>query len=124
MGAAIWTAPRCCGVFEILIFIPLSDEISIESTLDSSSISTSFFTYRRSIIVFSGKREAGRGKRRSAPRMPVRSGSWRCSCDFQKFSGEISQNLGAAGGEMDIVLDANSSPTRTVNPRLDRHHGA
>ena len=44
IGAATCTAPRCCGVFEILIFIPLSDEISIESTLDSSSISTSFFT--------------------------------------------------------------------------------
>jgi hypothetical protein len=44
IGAATCIAPRCCGVFDILIFIPLSDEISIESTLDSSSISTSFFT--------------------------------------------------------------------------------
>ena len=32
------------GVFEMRIFIPLSDEISIESTVDSSSISMSFFT--------------------------------------------------------------------------------
>jgi len=33
-GAATCTAPRCCGVFEIRIFTPLSDESSIESTLD------------------------------------------------------------------------------------------
>ena len=35
-GAATCTAPRCCGLFEMRIFIPLSDEISIESTVDSS----------------------------------------------------------------------------------------
>jgi hypothetical protein len=43
-GGATWTVPRCCGVLEMRIFIPLSVEISMESTLDSSSISTSFFT--------------------------------------------------------------------------------
>ncbi len=41
---ATCTAPRCCGDFEMRIFIPLSEEISMESTVDSSSISTSFFT--------------------------------------------------------------------------------
>ena len=40
--AAIITA--CCCAFEILIFMPLSDEISRESTVDSSRISMSFFT--------------------------------------------------------------------------------
>jgi hypothetical protein len=44
IGCATDTAPRCCGVFEMRIFIPLSDEISMESTVDSSSSSTSFFT--------------------------------------------------------------------------------
>ena len=50
MGAATWTAPRFCGLLEMRIFIPLSDEISIESTVDSSMMSMSFLTYRRSII--------------------------------------------------------------------------
>jgi hypothetical protein len=41
--AAICT-PRCCGLLDSRIFIPLSVEISIESTVDSSRISISFFT--------------------------------------------------------------------------------
>ncbi len=44
MDAAICTPPRCCGVFEIRSFIPLSEEISIESTDEPSSISMSFLT--------------------------------------------------------------------------------
>jgi hypothetical protein len=43
-GAGICSAPRCCGVFEIRIFIPLSEEISTESTDEPSSISISFLT--------------------------------------------------------------------------------
>jgi hypothetical protein len=43
-GAATWTAPRCCGLLEMRIFMPLSDEISMESTVDSSKISISFLT--------------------------------------------------------------------------------
>src|SRR6266699_685869 len=61
----------------------------------------------------SGQREAGSGKRDAE-----------CSCNLQQLSREISENLGAARGKMDIVLDADSSPTRTVDARLDRHHGA
>src|SRR5215510_549561 len=49
-GVATCTAPRCCGLFEMRILSPLSDEISMESTVDSSIISMSFFTYRKSII--------------------------------------------------------------------------
>src|SRR5258708_25049007 len=49
-GAATWTVPRCCGLLEMRIFIPLSEVISIESTVDSSIMSISFFTYRKSII--------------------------------------------------------------------------
>jgi len=49
-GATACMVPRAEGVLLMRIFIPLSDEISIESTEDSSSISTSFFTYLRSII--------------------------------------------------------------------------
>ena len=44
IGAAICIVPRLVGVLLMRIFIPLSLEISIESTEDSSSISTSFFT--------------------------------------------------------------------------------
>ena len=43
-GEEICTAPRCCGVLEMRIFIPLSDEISTESTDEPSSISISFLT--------------------------------------------------------------------------------
>src|ERR1700680_1668602 len=48
----------------------------------------------------------------------------RCSCYFEELASEISQYLRAARGEMNIVLDANSSPARTVDSRLDRHHRA
>ena len=51
IGAATCIVARCVGVLLMRIFIPLSDEISMESTDDSSSISTSFFTYRRSIML-------------------------------------------------------------------------
>src|SRR5207247_7274402 len=37
---------------------------------------------------------------------------------------EISEYLRAACSEMNVVLDADSSPTRTVDPRLDRYHRA
>ena len=43
-GGATCMAPRPLGLFEIRIFIPLSDEISIESTVDSSRMSMSFLT--------------------------------------------------------------------------------
>src|SRR3954468_24373876 len=43
------------------------------------------------------------------------------SCNLQKFAGEVGQNLGAAGGEVHIVLDANAAPAGTINARLDRH---
>jgi len=43
-GGAICIVPRPLGLFEIRIFIPLSDEISIESTVDSSRMSMSFLT--------------------------------------------------------------------------------
>src|ERR1700704_2310057 len=46
------------------------------------------------------------------------------SCYFEELSGEISEYLRAARGEVNIVLEANSSPTRTVDSRLDRHHRA
>ena len=42
-GHRVHRAARC-GLFEMRIFIPLSDEISIESTVDSSRMSISFFT--------------------------------------------------------------------------------
>ena len=44
IGAATCTVPRCAGVFEMRIFIPFSEEISIESTEDPSSMSSSFLT--------------------------------------------------------------------------------
>jgi hypothetical protein len=34
--------PRCAGDFAMRSFIPLSDEISIESTVEPSSMSMSF----------------------------------------------------------------------------------
>jgi hypothetical protein len=43
-GAAIGTAPRCTGLLAIRILMPFSVEISIESTVDSSIMSMSFFT--------------------------------------------------------------------------------
>ena len=43
-GVAIETPPRVTGLFAIRIFTPFSDEISIESTEDSSIISINFFT--------------------------------------------------------------------------------
>jgi hypothetical protein len=43
-GVGICTVPRCCGVFEMRIFIPLSEVISTESTEDPSIISMSFLT--------------------------------------------------------------------------------
>ena len=42
--AGVTMAPRCCGVLEMRSFMPLSVEISIESTDDPSSSSTIFFT--------------------------------------------------------------------------------
>ena len=48
----------------------------------------------------------------------------RRSGNFEQLSSEIREYLGPARGEMNIVLDANSSPTGTVNPRLDRHNRA
>ena len=43
-GVATCTVPRWDGDFDRRIFIPLSVEISIESTLDPSRISISFLT--------------------------------------------------------------------------------
>ena len=43
-GGATCIAPLPLGLFEIRIFMPLSDEISIESTVDSSRMSISFLT--------------------------------------------------------------------------------
>jgi hypothetical protein len=40
----VTAAARCCELFEIRSFIPLSEEISMESTVEPSSISISFFT--------------------------------------------------------------------------------
>ena len=48
IGICIWgatcIAARATGVLLMRSFIPLSEEISIESTEDSSSMSTSFLT--------------------------------------------------------------------------------
>src|ERR1700693_2409309 len=48
----------------------------------------------------------------------------RRSGNVEQLSSEISEYLGPARGEMNIVLDANSAPPRTVNPRFDRHNSA
>src|SRR5450756_1473721 len=48
----------------------------------------------------------------------------RGSCYFEELSGEVGEYFGATRGEVDIVLDANPSPARTVDSRLDRHHRA
>ena len=50
IGDAICTLARWFEVFEIRIFMPFSDEISMESTDDPSIMSTSFLTKRRSIM--------------------------------------------------------------------------
>src|ERR1700674_2048828 len=46
----------------------------------------------------------------------------RRSGNFEQLSSEIREYLGPARGEMNVVLDSNSSPTRPVNSRLDRHN--
>src|SRR5688572_22298943 len=46
------------------------------------------------------------------------------SCYLEQLSREISEYLGPALGEVNIVFDADSSPARTVNSRLYRHHRA
>src|ERR1019366_2987949 len=79
------------------IFMPLSDEISMESTLDPSSISTSFLTYRRSII----------------------------SPQFDQFPRKFRDNVRPVRCQQYIVLNPNPAPTRPVDPRLncdDRTH--
>src|SRR5450759_2676971 len=48
----------------------------------------------------------------------------RGSCYFEELSGEVGEYFGAARREVDIVFDANPSPARTVDSRLDRHHRA
>src|SRR3954471_9719785 len=45
------------------------------------------------------------------------------SCDLHQFSREIGEKLWTAGSEVDIVLDANPAPARTVNARLDGYDG-
>src|SRR3981189_1163305 len=70
-----------------------------------------------------GKRDAEHGARMAWGRSWGALALWR-SRDFEELSGEVSQYLRAARGKMDIVLDADSSPTRTVDARLDRHHRA
>ena len=42
--SAVMAATRCWELFEMRSFIPLSEEISMESTVEPSSISISFFT--------------------------------------------------------------------------------
>src|SRR3954470_18398377 len=42
------------------------------------------------------------------------------SCNLQKFAGEIGQYFGTAGGEVDIVFDADAAPAWPVDTRLDR----
>jgi hypothetical protein len=44
IGAAIGIAPRGGALFDSRSFIPLSEEISMESTVEPSSISISFLT--------------------------------------------------------------------------------
>src|SRR3954468_10098182 len=95
-GAATCTVPRCCGLLEMRIFIPLSEVISMESTVDSSIMSISFFTYRKSIM------SIGLSK-------------------FDQFAVEMRQDHGAFGTEMHIVLDAHAAPIRPVNTWFDCH---
>src|SRR4051812_2698316 len=78
------------------IFIPLSEVISMESTVDSSIMSINFFTYRRSIIAASAK--------------------------FYQLSGEMREDCRAVRSEMHIVLDAHAAPIRPIDPRFDCHH--
>jgi hypothetical protein len=44
VGWATCMAPRPVGLLEMRSFMPLSDDISMESTVDSSSMSMSFLT--------------------------------------------------------------------------------
>src|SRR6266550_3193327 len=60
-----------------------------------------------------GKRNAGSGKREAG-----------CSCNLQQLSREIGEYVGTAGCEVNIILDTNSAPARTVDAGLDRHHCA
>src|SRR5712664_671880 len=46
----------------------------------------------------------------------------RRSGNFEQLSSEIREYLGPARGEMNVVLNTDSSPTRTVNSRLYRHN--
>ena len=90
------------------IFIPLSDVISTESTVDSSIISISFFTYRKSII----------GLYRVAPKRRDRHPS--------SISSRVKarEDCRAVRTEEHVVLDPHAAPPRPIDPRLDRHHRA
>src|SRR4051812_5231591 len=96
-GAATCTVPRCWGLLEMRIFIPLSEVISMESTVDSSIMSISFFTYRRSII------SIGLSK-------------------FDQFAVEMREDHRSLRPEMHIVLDADPAPIRPIDPGFDCHH--
>src|SRR5665811_584587 len=48
----------------------------------------------------------------------------RGSCYFEELSGKIGEYFRPLRGEVNVVLDADPSPTRTVDSRLDRHHRA
>src|ERR1041385_3943451 len=96
-GAATCTVPRCCGLLEMRIFIPLSEVISMESTVDSSIMSISFFTYRRSIM------------------KPGLS-------EFNQFAVEMGEDHWAFGTKMHVILDAHAAPIRPVYPWFDCHH--
>src|SRR3954467_8083757 len=106
IGAAICTAPRCCGLLEMRIFIPLSDVISIESTVDSSMISISFFTYRKSI----------KGLLKGAPGVAA------ASRELHQLAREARENLRAVWAEEHVVLDPHTSPAWAIDARFDRHH--
>jgi hypothetical protein len=101
------------------IFIPLSVEISTESTDEPSSISMSFFTYRRSIMT-QGRRAEGRkgktGQTCPLPRCPL------ALRQFDQLSRKLRQQLRTSRGEMHIVFNAHSAEFREVNARLDGYH--
>src|SRR4051812_15472315 len=86
------------------IFIPLSEVISMESTLDSSIMSISFFTYLRSII---GWLEGPLDRR---------------STELDQLPGEMREDRGSVRSEVHVVFDAHTAPVRPVNPRFDCHH--
>src|SRR5512146_1378412 len=100
-GVATCMAPRCCGLLEMRIFIPLSEVISIESTLESSMMSISFLTYRRSII---GVLESHR------------------SPELDQLVRESREDSRTVRREKHVVLDAHATPACPIDPRLDRHH--